>query len=255
MATTFKSLYEKRCNKDGKPQYWKPRALPNVEMVVSDSGVPESIKKILASALFLEIDVRQYVSELFRDLEINQVSPICKALILSNIADESVHAAQFRYAIDAYPVNDIDLKEAEVISEAWKNAPGSPIEKAALLEVGVFVACSLPILLRCGGSSLARLSRMVAEDEQRHVATNLGVLQKFGYNPFSFSPELDKLRLQTIDWQIKSLNIKRWGINKDWFIDRSNEMVTSGASNALSDFTSFYQDDMPFEVSNAFLTY
>jgi len=263
---TFQALYNNRCeelkNESGetyfKPYFWKPTEVPKRELTVQDSGVPESISRILAGALAFEVDVQEYTHEVFRQVDkgdFGKVSNTVKKLLLSNVADESVHAQQIERAISAYPIANSDTQEASAISEAFKQAEGHPLQKAAILEIGVFVPCSLAILLRCGGNSLARVSRFIAQDEQRHVSTNLGLLAKFGFNPFEQTKSLDSLRKQTIDWLAKGLNIKQWGIDDNWIQKQSDLMVTTGRSQALDAWTSAYQDDMPFEINNKFLVY
>jgi hypothetical protein len=249
---SFKYLYEKRC-RDGKPYYWKPQEI--IKMPLLEEGATDQIGATLAAAELLEVDVQEYISETFRNDERSsgRISPTAKKLLLSNIADESVHATQFRKASETYGYKDADWIVADSISQEWLDAPGHPLQKAALLEIGVFVACSLPLLLRFGSNSLGWVAKMVAEDEQRHVATNLGILTQLGYDPFDYPAELTKLRESTVAWLTQDLKINE--INQDWFLKRSEEMATQGFSEELQRFTSMSRDVMPFEVSNKTLVY
>lgn len=253
-ALTFESLYASRC-RNGEVYYWKPQDITNVGYTVEDSGVPDAIARILASAELLEVDVRHYVSKLVHSPQINDLPLAAKNLLISNLGDESVHYGQFLKAIDAYSVSDQVRIEAGCISEQWQQAEGHPLQKAAILEVGVFTACSLPILRRCGGHFLSKVSQMVSEDEQRHVATNLGVLKALGYNPFEYLSGLEELRKETVSWLLDGFNIKKWGINKDWVLKQSNSMTHEGRAPQLSAWTSAYVDAMPFENSNKLLAY
>jgi hypothetical protein len=250
----FQRLYQDRC-RAGKPHYWKVEKLSKTNYAVDDSGIDGVISRVIAASLVMEIDVREYIKDVVTKLKDNDVSPAARLLLESNINDENVHYNQFVRAQEAHKVLDTDLGDAFLLSEQWINADAHPLQKAALLEVGVFVSASLPVILRCGDHGLAWLSQMVAGDEQRHVATNLGCLQKLGMNPFEFPENLESLRRETISWLIGDFKVKEWGLSNDWFIKQSDSMVSQGYSAPLEMFTSAYRDTMPFEVSNTELVY
>jgi len=250
----FQRLYNDRC-RGGKPHYWKVEKLSKTNYAVDDSGIDGVISRVIASALLLEIDVKEYIKDVVTKLQDNDVSPAARLLLESNINDENVHYNQFVKAADAHTVDKQDTTDAIALSKQWYKADAHPLQKAALLEVGVFVAASLPVILRCGDHGLAWTSQMVASDEQRHVATNLGCLHKLGYHPNCFPSELENLRKDTIAWLIGDFTVKQWGLSKDWFIKQSDMMVGEGFSPALEMFTSAYRDTMPFEVSNTELVY
>ena len=119
---TFKKLYENRC-KNGKPHYWKTQEIQNTGL--AKEGQSLNISRVLASAEELELDVREFIAETFRN---SAVTGWGKELLRSNIADESVHATQFRKAAIAYPVPRGEKITAKNIGQAWNEAPGHPLQ-------------------------------------------------------------------------------------------------------------------------------
>lgn len=260
---TFDSLLQSRCNADGKPVYWKPKKPKYTGFQWNDYGIPEVVEKVLALQLVLELPVGKFVSDASgSELPVSQVA---KKLLLSNIGDENVHYHAFKYVADVYPVSKSTSCEAEAIAESWIKAPGHPIEKPTLLECGVFTP-ALAFLQICGGQSLQTIAAQVARDEQRHVATNRGVMRKLGMQPGSPSPHLDIYRYHTLEWLFDGLSVPSTVKNSYWFFERdfdkdflieeSTNLVRQGFSFGLNQLlmgASIYVP--PFEKENAEQSY
>lgn len=247
-----RSLYESRC-RDGVPYYWQPQEITKSPFALNgEHGIKESLERILASSEYLEIDVAQYTGETWKKLQ-GEVSPICKELLHSNIADEGVHSQQITKALRIYAVGADVIQSAKDLSEQWRSLQDTPIEKATALEIGVFLAASLPIMLRCGGHSLTWVATQISRDEQRHAATNRYITNKL-YSK-GFSEQLQELVKESVAWIVGDLNIKSWGINKDWFLQQSEELMVSGVAPRLAEFTSAARYSPPFEDENARLSY
>lgn len=259
MKITFDSLFESRCNESGKPEYWKPNIPQKTPFQWNDYGIPEVVEKVLALQLVLELPVGKFVSEASPS-EL-PISTVAKKLLLSNIGDENVHYHAFKYAADVYPVSKSTLSEAQAIAQLWIKSPGHPIEKPTLLECGVFTP-ALAFLQICGGQSLQTLAALVARDEQRHVATNRGVMRKLGMQPGSPSPHLDVYRYHTLEWLFDGLAVPKTVKNSYWFFKRdfdkdflileSTNLVRQGFSFGLNQLlmgASIYVP--PFEKENA----
>jgi hypothetical protein len=257
MPVTFKSLYQARCDSTGKPYRWTPQPLQPSKLPIQSDGIPEALERVLASALVLEIDVAQYLAEGWKsDIKGKaRIPEYAEKLIESNIPDESVHLAQFEYAVKAYPVQQRYLDEAKQISEQWSENASHPLLKATLLELGVFVPCSLPLLLRVGGLGLGWVGQMVSQDEQRHQATGRAVCSLLGMNPYKVDESLNSLRRETIQWIMGDAYLKRWDYGLDWFL-RQSDIVSSG-DNApeLSRWTNVPRYKPPFETENRYQGY
>lgn len=253
---TFKELYDARCQ-NNKPYRWTPQPLQRHKLPILNDGIPEALERVLASALVLEIDVAQYLAEGWKsDIKGKDTVPeYAEKLIESNIPDESVHLAQFEYAIAVYPVRQQYLDEAQQLSQAWSEDENHPLIKATLLELGVFVPCSLPLLLRVGGLSLGWVGQMVSQDEQRHQATGRAVCSLLGMNPHKPSSSLQKLREETIRWIVGDGYIKRWGYSVEWFLQQSNLVTAGGVAPELSRWTNVPRYKPPFESENRFQGY
>lgn len=254
---TFQDLYNARCDNNGKPVRWTPQPLNAVKLPIESDGVPEALQRVLASSQYLEIDVAQYLAEGWKsDIRgKNKIPVFAEKLLESNIPDESVHLAQFEYAIKAYPVQQQYLDEAQQISQMWADNDSHPLLKATVLELGVFVPCSLPLLLRVGGLSLGWVGQMVSQDEQRHQATGRAVCSLLGISPYKVSNSLDELRRSTIRWIMGDSFIKRWGYGVEWFLGQS-EIVSRGAiAPELSKWTNIPKYKPPFESENRFQGY
>lgn len=255
--TTFEALYKARCNDKGQPARWTPQPLTATKLPIETDGVPEALERVLASAMVLEIDVAQYLAQGWKsDIKGKGTVPeYAEKLIESNIPDESVHLAQFEYAVAAYPVRQQYLDEAQQISDAWSDNDSHPLLKATLLELGVFVPCSLPLLLRVGGLSLGWVGQMVSVDEQRHQATGRAICSLLGISPYKVSKSLNELRISTIRWVIGDAYLKRWGYSVEWFLNQSDIVSSGGNAPELSKFTKVPRYKPPFETENRFQGY
>lgn len=251
---TIDTIYASRCE-NGKPKYWKPTDLPAYPLKIEDQGVPEVLQRVLASGLQLELDVREWVSECWRKLNAVDESNLLTKLLLSNIADESVHYHQLKKASKVLEIPEKYQQQAAEISETFENHPASPLEKAALIERGYFIPASLAPLLKFGGLSLGWTAQMIGVDEQRHSATNIYALKKLGYDPFKPPPSLIKVLMQALDWLLDGLNVIKLGINKDWLIKQSLLMIEYGNAPDLSAWTSAHRYKRPFETENRMLVY
>lgn len=256
IMTTFQALYESRCQ-NGKPYRWTPQPLEHKKLPIESDGIPETLQRVLASALYLEIDVAQYLAEGWKsDIKgKNSVPEYAEKLIESNIPDESVHLAQFEYAAQTYPVSQQFMDEAKQISQMWADNDSHPLLKATILELGVFVPCSLPLLLRVGGLSLGWVGQMVSQDEQRHQATGRAVCSLLKLNPYKVSASLDNLREITIRWIMGEGYLKRWDYGVNWFIKQSDIVSSGNNAPELSKWTNVPRYAPPFESENRFQGY
>ncbi|MDF5715481.1 MAG: hypothetical protein PUP93_16750 [Rhizonema sp. NSF051] len=252
MTNSIRSLYESRC-RNGAPYYWQPQEITKSPFAFNgEFGIKKSLERILASSEYLEIDVAQYTGETWKKLQ-GEVSPICKELLHSNIADEGVHSQQISKALKTYEVDANTIAEAKSLSEQWRSLPDSAIEKATALEIGVFLAASLPIMLRCGGHSLTWIATQISRDEQRHAATNRYITNKLYSN--NFSEQLQELVKESVTWIVGDLDIKQWKVNKDWFLQQSQQLMDTGIAPKLSQFTSASRYSPPFEDENSRFDY
>lgn len=255
--TTFQALYDARCNAQSEPQYWKPQTLTATPLPIQTDGVPEVIERILASAIVLEVDVASYLGEGWKsDIRgKNSIPEVAEKLIESNIPDESVHLSQFKKAIAVYPVREQYLREAEQISQAWQDDEAHPLLKATLLEIGVFVPCSLPVLLRVGGLSLGWVGQKVSQDEQRHQAVGRAVCNRLKLDSYKPSQSLQELRESTVRWIMGNGYLKRWQYGVEWFLEQSDIVVSGEVAPELSRFTRVPRYTPPFETENRFQGY
>lgn len=257
-TATFSTLLQNRCNNEtGKPEYWKPNKLKRTPFQWDGYDISQVVERVLALQLVLELPVGRFVREASKS-ELS-VSKTIKKLLLSNITDEDVHYRAFRYAADVYPVSSAVRQEAEAIAQEWIEAPGHPIEKPALLECGVFTP-ALAFLQVCGGQSLQGIAAQVARDEQRHVATNRGVMRKLGMDPGNPAPHLELRCRETLDWLFDGLSVPvtargPWffevDFDKDFLIEESANLVRYGFSPGLNQLlmgSSIYVP--PFEQEN-----
>lgn len=254
----FSTLLKNRLGPDGKPKYWKPIDLDHTPILNNES----TVKRVIGNSEELEIDVRHYISQTWKLIGGNvnmikhntnnsKVSNTLAKLVLSNIADESVHAHQLRKLRKTY-----DIDSDSTLSDMWENLDEDPINKAAAIEVGVFMGASLPIMLRCGGLNVSWVSARIAEDERRHVSTNLGLINTYK-DPFDISDKLLSLVKDTVAYLTEGFNLPPGhpqgldeSINTDWFINQSRELMTTGKSGKLSSWSNFYRYTPPFEMTN-----
>lgn len=260
---TFSTLLQNRCNSEtGKPEYWKPIKPKRTPFQWDGYGIPEVVERVLALQLVLELPVGRFVSEASKS-EL-PVSATIKKLLFSNIGDENVHERAFRQASEVYPISQRVQGEADAIAQEWIEASGHPIEKPTLLECGVFTP-ALAFLQVCGGQSLQGVAAQVAKDEQRHVATNRGVMRKLGMDPANPAPHLELRCRETLDWLFDGLSVPvtahgpwffKTDLDKDFLIEEAVNLVRYGISpglNQLLEGAAIYVP--PFEKENSEFLY
>lgn len=255
-TVTFKELYDDRCQ-NNKPFYWKPQSMRATPLEFQgDYGIEETVKRLIAAGLALEMPVGEFISAATKkDLPIPSDA---RDLLISNIGDEGVHFRAFKEAAKAYPVSDALMQEAEAVTKAWQEAPGHEIEKAEILEAGIFL-CTLSVFRVVGGESLTTLSIQISKDEARHVATNRGVLPYLGIDPTKPRPELDKLRVETMNWLLEPLKVpaNQYGFYRDmdfeFLKEQSDLLLSTGRSTDLEELTEGANYSPPFESRNAAL--
>lgn len=254
-SVSLQNLYDFKCKENGSPHFWTPQELDAYEYTFGgDFGISETISRVLSLADVLEVEVGAYIGEFIRKLDEKTTDGIVGKLLKAFIKDEAVHAHQIKYALQTYPVSDWHRNEAALINEEWKSAGGHPLQKSSTLEVGVFLGCSLPILLRLGGHSLLWVSEMIAKDEFLHVAGGRGILNKLNYGAVD---NLIRLQRKTVAYITEKLNIpsQHFGfeVNTDWFLQQSNELIVSGSSAPLTRWTDISIYRAKFENSNKFM--
>ena len=259
--TTYQSLYQSRCDREGNPHYWNPQPLErhpftlfgDDDDVCNESwGVERTISRILSLGLHLELPVGQWVYDA-RKSELD-VPDIARQLLKSNIKDEHAHDRGFRLAAEAYPLLDGDYDEAGAIANEWLSNTEHPLAKAAISEVGIFLV-TLGVMRIVGGRSLCTFAARISHDEARHVSTNRSVLFDTGYRPDKPSPSLMKLREDTISWCMDSLDIPEdilgSQINVDYLIKQSTSLIETGEAPDFDDIVYMADHSLPFELSNA----
>jgi|SanBayMetagenome_1026888.scaffolds.fasta_scaffold00372_6 hypothetical protein len=247
---TYRSLLESRNNynsRNGKCTgfEWTASKMPKTPLVQMSQGVPETVSKVIALALTLELNVGEWIADATKK-ELPVTEDAYK-LLLSNIGDETLHYRAFQYAAEDYLLED--YKDTQAIFAEWNTDDYHPIMKAAYAEMGVFLV-SLSILRLFGGESLSMLAGNVSRDEMRHVATNRGVLANIGHD-FKQVGAIDKLVEKTLDWMMSDLKVP--GLDKDFFMTQSKLLISDGYAPELEELTNVADDYSFFESPNALL--
>jgi hypothetical protein len=216
-------------------------------MDTPDNGVPETIEKVMALALTLELPVGEWIGDVTKS-ELD-ISDIAKDLLLSNIADEAVHYRAFKFASEDYLKNSHYIQEADYIFDEWNNQGYHPLEKAYYAEVGVFLV-SLAVMRIFGGETLSTLASNVSRDEMRHVASNGGILADIGYDTSIYN-KIENTVNQTLDWLLSDLTVP--GLDKSFFMEQSNQLIRNRYAPELEQLTSGADDRSPFEEPNSLL--
>ena len=205
----------------------------------------EVVKRIIALALNLEVEVGGYVLKGVNK-ELPNADTTLVPLLKSNAADESRHFRGFKFAADQYGT----LGDASGLSECWEAQTNCqhPIAIAGILEAGVFLV-SLGILRGFGGAALTKLSMAIAEDEYRHVCTNYAVAKGLrAWNPNANLALVDI----TLEWVMGGFkgegvwnldNMRRW----------SRELLHDQDSPEFDGLTWYTTHTPPFEVANSHL--
>lgn len=247
---TYRSLLESRNNynpRNGKCTgfEWTAAKMPKTPLVQMTQGVPETVSKVIALALALELPVGEWIADASKkDLPISKDA---YKLLLSNVGDESLHYRAFQYAAQDYLLED--YKDTAAIFAEWNTDDYHPILKAGYAEMGVFLV-SLSILRLFGGESLSMLAGNVSRDEMRHVATNRGVLADIGHD-FKQVAAIDRVVEKTLDWMMSDLKVP--GLDKDFFMQQSKLLISDGYAPELEELTNVADDVSNFEHSNGLL--
>lgn len=240
MAVSFETLLNSKIK-------WTPQHIPRSPLEVDTPEATAMIDRILAMGLYLEMPVGAFVGQATkRDLPI---PAIALKLLLSNISDETIHFQAISKASVVYPVSEKSRLDAQAIAKEWDVASSHPLEKAALIEIGSFMV-ALAVLYFVGGDSLANLGFDIARDEIRHVAAHRAILRMIGLTPDNPPESIMNLRKQTVDWMIGDFTHPDLWLNKDWFLEQSLLLVTTGQSKELNELTGGSLYKPPFESSN-----
>ena len=268
-STDFTKLYHSRCIEDSgkhKPHFWMPQAIKPTPFTLFGSSnlsvmpewrVEKTIGKILALNLNLELPVGDFIDAATkRDLP---DLPGLKLLLKSNISDEARHYKGFEYAVEAYSVDPLDLKEAKIIAAAWnqKMEYYHPVLLATALEIKIFLV-ALGCLRLFGGAELARMARKISEDEFRHTKTNRSLLIELGIDGYTLPSDIEQLVSDTLYWLVCDLNLEGKAVYSDRnFIDyqflqqASDQLMTYGYAPEFDELVFCADDAAPFEVDNA----
>lgn len=247
---TYRSLLESRHNYNAKTGRcagfeWNAVKMPNTPLVQYTQGVPETVSKVIALALVLELPVGDWIAQATKkELPVDDVT---MKLLLSNIGDETLHYRAFNFAAQDYLLEN--YKDTEAIFAEWNVDDYHPIMKAAYAEMGVFLV-SLSILRLFGGESLSMLAANVSRDEMRHVATNRGVLADIGHD-FKQVAAIDRVVEKTLDWLLWDLKVP--GLDKDFFMRQSKLLISDGYAPELEELTNVADDLSFFESPNALI--
>lgn len=199
-----------------KSSEWSPAPLAKTP-IKPNGGIPDTIAKIQAIALHLELPVGAFVGDTTR--KGLPISNDALALLKSNIADETRHERAFKYSAEVYPVSGDYLHTASNIAEDWISHPAHTLAKAAVLELGVFML-GLDFLLRFGSQSLGRVAYDVSKDENRHVQTNFAIIDELN---LSIDSSLNSLRKQTLSWIMEDVSIPGMGV--DFWLRQSQQYM------------------------------
>ncbi len=205
-------------------------------------GAEETIYRALAMR-HMELPVGDFI----QDALANDVPPLARDLLVSNVRDEENHDLALGYIADAYGVNEKDEKEAMALRDAWLAHPDHTILKAMVAERAIFFVL-LPFFRANGDAGMRTVSADISRDEQVHVAANSLVCKELGLEA---SPSLDKLRKATINWVMQPLGINTpfKFLNKKFWLDSSDQLMYQGKAPELS-FTKSARMPAFFEHSN-----
>ena len=205
-------------------------------------GSEETILRALALR-HMELPVGDFI----RDALANEVPPLARTLLESNIKDEENHDLALGYIADAYGVDEKAEQEALRLRDAWTAHPDHTITKAMVAERSIFFVL-LPFFRAHGDAGMRTVSADISRDEQVHVATNSIVCRELGLD---ISPSLDKLRKATINWVMQPLTNYHSDkkLRKNFWLDSSDRLMYEGKAPELS-FTQSARMPAFFEHSN-----
>ena len=206
-------------------------------------GAEETIFRALALR-HMELPVGDFINEALA----NDVPPLARDILLSNVKDEENHDLALSYIANAYGTDPKAEKEALRLRDAWTAHPDHTILKAMVAERAIFFVL-LPFFRANGDAGMRTVSADISRDEQIHVATNSLVCSELGLRP---SPSLDKLRKATIQWVMEPLGNNTHSdkfLTKNFWTDSSDRLMYEGKAPELS-FTQSARMPAFFEHSN-----
>ena len=190
-------------------------------------GAQETIHRALALRN-MELPVGDFIN----DALANDVPPLARELLVSNVRDEENHDLALGYIANAYGVDEKAEREAVALQKAWIAHPDHTIAKAMVAERAIFFVL-LPFFRFNGDAGMRTVSADISRDEQIHVATNSLVVKELG---LELSPSLDKLRRATISWVMEPLGINTADkyLDKNFWLDSSDRLMYEGKAPQLS---------------------
>ncbi len=205
-------------------------------------GAEETLFRVLALR-HMELPVGDFIT----DALANDVPPLSRELLQSNVRDEENHDVALGYIANAYGTNEEAEREAMALREAWTSHPDHTILKAMVAERAIFFVL-LPFLRANGDAGMRTVSADISRDEQVHVASNSIVCRELG---LEISPSLDKLRKATINWVMQPLGINTQdrNLDKKFWLKQSDNLMYQGKAPELS-FTRSARMPAFFEHSN-----
>lgn len=206
-------------------------------------GTEETIYRALALR-HMELPVGDFIN----DALANDVPPLARELLESNVKDEENHDLALGYIADAFGVDPKAEREALALREAWTSHPDHTILKAMVAERAIFFVL-LPFFRAHGDEAMRTVSADISRDEQIHVAANSLVCAELGLRP---SPSLDKLRKATIQWVLEPLGNNTHAdekLTKNFWANSSDRLMYEGKAPELS-FTQAARMPAFFEHSN-----
>lgn len=229
---------------------WKPEPVAFVEIEGNDT-VKKAIDRSLILGLFLELPVGQWVGQATKK-ELNCNREVLQGLG-KNIADEAVHLKALEYVCDAFNISPDthgkEFEEAGDISQAWLDLDLHPLLKAACAEVGVFLP-NLSLMTILGGQSISDVAISISRDEQRHGVYNRGVLNKIGIDLSQETPQLKEVRRATLNYIFQGVEDDDLGLDEQFFMEESQNLIQTGYSRNLEEFTSHFVYSPAFEKRN-----
>lgn len=255
--TSINSLYISRCAKvEGKyiPTFWVPEpvdyytpCLFGDTTKLADTQEIAILRRIIGIGLGLEIEAGKLILEALHK-ELPAADAALPLLLKSNSADEGRHYKGFENAAKTYGSDTLGL---DGIVQDWLQLASQthPVYAAALLETCVFLV-TLGLMRIAGSPSITRLALKVAEDEFRHVQTNVAVSQALGFWSY---PEVVP---RTLEWVFQGDRIRLPGdhildITKG--VQYSRELHSNLESRELDELTRYSTHNLPFELSNSFM--
>lgn len=163
----------------------------------------------------------------------------------TNITDEIKHETALTRAKQSLKNYNSEFEfTAKQLISRWRSLSDNPITIAAVLENGVFFII-LPLYSLGGSASLRITSNSISQDERIHVQSHRAAAQLLKAPP---SKQLNKLRVETIDWLSDSLLCDRSHLTKDRLLANSQRLMQNGVSDLIE--TQAASVNAPFELSN-----